>query len=370
MQDFVLEEYISKGIQDIMKDIAKTTFKDPAESMFMARFALAVKKANDIRAEYEKGGEHIPPFLIASITSSCNLHCKGCYARENNICSDETVDGQLTTEDWGKIFSQAKNLGISFILLVGGEPLMRPEVLAEASKFPQILFPVFTNGTIMNETYLKLFVKNRNLVPVISVEGHVQATDGRRGEGTFALLDRTMEQLKRERLLFGASITVTRDNMEEALSDCFVEELIEKGCRAVLYIEYVPVDEKSMRLAPTPEDNHYIETAVHNLRKKYERILFISFPGDEHKSGGCLAAGRGFFHINVYGGAEPCPASPFSDMNVKDAGLRKALGSPLFQILREENILTEDHAGGCVLFDNRRRVEELCRNRKENVNYK
>lgn len=359
MQDFVLQEYINKGIQDIMKDIVKATFKDPAESIFMAKFAMAVKKAGEIRGEYEQNGEHIPPFLIASITSSCNLHCKGCYARENHICSDEVVNNQLSREDWSSIFMQAKNLGISFILLVGGEPLMRPDVLQEAATYPEILFPVFTNGTIMNEQYLKMFLKNRNLVPVISVEGHVQATDERRGAGTFELLDQTMRQLKEKSLLFGASITVTQENMSEVLADSFVEELIQKGCRAILYIEYVPVDEKSMDLAPTPEDNRYIEQAVHGMRQKYDKILFISFPGDEHKSGGCLAAGRGFFHINTHGGAEPCPASPFSDVNIKEIGLRDALKSPLFQILRDEKILLEDHAGGCVLFDNRRKVEAI-----------
>lgn len=359
MQDFVLQEYISKGIQDIMKDIVKATFKDPAESIFMAKFAMSVKKAGEIREEYEQKGEHIPPFLIASITSSCNLHCKGCYARENHICSDEPSDNQLGRADWGSIFMQAKNLGICFILLVGGEPLMRPDVLAEAAMYPEILFPVFTNGTIMNGQYLKLFLENRNLVPVISVEGHMQATDGRRGEGTFDLLNKTMEQLKKAHLLFGASVTVTRENMEEVLSDHFVEELIQKGCRAILYIEYVPVDEKSMELAPTPKDNRYIEQTVRGLRQTYDKVLFISFPGDEHKSGGCLAAGRGFFHINTHGGAEPCPASPFSDVNIKENGLREALKSPLFQVLREEKILMEDHAGGCVLFDNRQRVEAI-----------
>lgn len=364
-QDFVLEEYINKGIQDIMKDIVKATFKDPAESIFMAKFALAVKKGVEIRKGYDDNGEHIPPFLIASITSSCNLHCKGCYARENHICSDEAVSNQLTAAEWNQIFVQAKGLGINFVLLVGGEPMMRPDVLMEAAKHPEILFPVFTNGTIMNEQYLQFFKKNRNMVPIISVEGHKEVTDERRGEGTYQQLDNTMQQLHDAHLLFGASITVTRENMQEVLSDAFVQELLDKGCRAILYIEYVPVDEKSMELAPTPKDNAYIEETVSKLRKNFDKTLFISFPGDEHKSGGCLAAGRGFFHINVHGGAEPCPASPFSDRNVKEIGLREALKSPLFQVLRDEEILLEDHAGGCVLFDNREKVEALLQRNKK-----
>ena len=72
-----------------------------------------------------------------------------------------------------------------------------------------------------------------------------------------------------------------------------------------------------------------------------------------------MAAGRGFFHINSHGGAEPCPFSPYSDINVRDTSLRAAMKSPLFLALQEEGILIEDHPGGCVLHEKRDRVESL-----------
>jgi MoaA/NifB/PqqE/SkfB family radical SAM enzyme len=62
-------------------------------------------------------------------------------------------------------------------------------------------------------------------------------------------------------------------------------------------------------------------------------MIFISFPGDEKTSGGCLAAGRGFFHINSHGGAEPCPASPYSDINVRDSSLLDLQSVSLLKIL-------------------------------------
>ena len=67
--------------------------------------------------------------------------------------------------------------------------------------------------------------------------------------------------------------------------------------------------------------------------------------------GGCLAAGRGFFHINPYGGAEPCPFSPYSDINLRNVSLRQALRSPLFQKIRAASVLAASHSGGCVLFE-------------------
>ena len=73
----------------------------------------------------------------------------------------------------------------------------------------------------------------------------------------------------------------------------------------------------------------------------------------------CMAAGRGFFHINSHGGAEPCPFSPYSNSNVRDTSLREALKSPLFRALQTEGLLKDDHVGGCTLFMNRERVEAI-----------
>lgn len=88
-------------------------------------------------------------------------------------------------------------------------------------------------------------------------------------------------------------------------------------------------------------------------------MIFVSFPGDEKSYGGCVAAGRGFFHINSHGSAEPCPFSPYSDINVRDTSLREALKSKLFTALRSGGILADDHVGGCVLYEKRKQVEEL-----------
>jgi MoaA/NifB/PqqE/SkfB family radical SAM enzyme len=88
-------------------------------------------------------------------------------------------------------------------------------------------------------------------------------------------------------------------------------------------------------------------------------MVLISFPGDEKTSGGCLAAGRGFFHINSHGGAEPCPFSPYSDINVSNTSLKEALQSPLFTKLQSGDVLMEEHAGGCVLFEKKEQLEKL-----------
>ena len=102
-----------------------------------------------------------------------------------------------------------------------------------------------------------------------------------------------------------------------------------------------------------------VREEIDRLRAACPEVVFVSFPGDEKSSGGCLAAGRGFFHINSHGGAEPCPFSPYSDINVAETSLREALDSALFHALRDNGHLLEDHVGGCVLYEKRELVEQL-----------
>ncbi len=357
--EFSLVNYLNEGVDSIVKGAVKASFQNPKESKFIMKYILESKKAAKKRKIFEDKEQHIPPFLISSITSSCNLFCKGCYARANSSCNEKLNKEQMSSEQWGDIFKQAKELGISFILLAGGEPLMRRDVIEKASQIKEIIFPIFTNGTILNEEYIKIFDDNRNLVPVISIEGDKRKTDDRRGKGTYELLINKMDSLKAKGIIYGASITITTENIYNATSKDFISELYNRGCKLVIFVEYVPVVASTKDLAPTDKERNYLESEQARLRKIYEDMIFISFPGDEKYSGGCLAAGRGFFHINPNGGVEPCPFSPFSDTNLKNSSLLDALQSPLFKKLSAAEMLLGEHKGGCVLFEKEEEVKKL-----------
>ncbi|MBQ9156766.1 MAG: radical SAM protein [Eubacterium sp.] len=358
-QNFDIQDYMTKGVERVVADSLKATLKNPRESAFLVKFSAASRNASKKRLAAKKKGEHIPPFLIASITSQCNLHCAGCYSRCNHATVDTEPVSQLTSKDWFKIFDEADALGISFILLAGGEPMLRRDIIEEAGRKPNILFPIFTNGTYMDERYFKLFDKCRNLIPIMSIEGEKTATDARRGKGIYDRLISNMDKLKKRGLLFGASVTVTTENIREVTSNRFLKSLSDRNCKAVIFVEFVPVTEDSKDLAPGDEERRYLHKEIARLRKEHPEMVYISFPGDEKTSGGCVAAGRGFFHINSQGGAEPCPFSPYSDVNVKNKSLRKAIRSPLFKALQEGGLLIDDHDGGCVLYEKRDQVEAL-----------
>lgn len=354
-----LTTYMNGAVERLISNALKSSLKNPKETAFFIEYMSVIKKANKKRLENEEKGIHIPAFLISSITNRCNLFCKGCYARENKICGETTPKPLLSEEKWLEIFDEAASLGVTFNLLAGGEPLMRKEVIYQASKIKNMIFPIFTNGLMINQDYLKLFADHRNLIPVISIEGSRELTDNRRGTGTYDKLGGVMEELRKKHVLYGSSITVTSENIKEVASYEFIKTLEEKGSRLIFFIEYVPVSAGTEYLSLSKEDQSYLAIQQDELRSQLKEMIFLSFPGDEKFMGGCLAAGRGFFHINPYGGAEPCPFSPFSDRNLTECSVLEALQSPLFQKLNASALVGGEHTGGCALFEHRDEVKVI-----------
>jgi len=359
---FSLDTYLNNGVRNIISNAYKAVITNPKESLFMLRMQKVFSKSEKKRKAFmENENLHIPPFLISSISSDCNLTCKGCYARANNICGTSKKDNdiELTATQWKQIFQDAAQMGINFNLLAGGEPLLRKDILKAASEVKDMIFPIFTNGTLITDSYLDFFSDHLHLIPIISLEGHKESTDERRGQGIFNKVVHTMQLLKERGLFYGTSITVTTNNLDSVTSSSYLNLLQDLGCKIIFYIEYVPTEEGTAHLALDEKGIRKMETTLENLRSKYDKMIFLSFPGDEKAMGGCLAAGRGFMHISPEGKAEACPFSPYSDRNVAQTGLKEALKSPFFARLISSGLVGGEHTGGCTLFEYDAQVREM-----------
>ena len=357
-----LADYMSGSIHNIMAKAYKNVLSNPREAKFAFHMQQLFSKSEKLRKKVkEQEGLDVPPFLISSISTTCNLHCKGCYARSNGIAEDDETDRNrtLTPEQWRNIFTEAASMGINFSLLAGGEPMMRRDILEAVSDVKDMIFPIFTNGTLIGPAYIEFLRSRLNLIPIISIEGTAMGTDKRRGQGVFRRAMQSMELLKQEDLFFGTSITVTTENLQMVTSRDFIDQLRSYGCKIVFFIEYVPTEPGTEHLAFTDEHVQQMEELLEERRRDYADIIFLSFPGDEKALGGCLASGRGFFHIGPDGSAEPCPFSPFSDSNVAGMGVRKALQSLLFRKIRAARALGWEHTGGCTLFEHREEIEKM-----------
>ena len=355
-----LAAFMTENLRSLVQTAYRSVLTNPRE----ARFALQLQRtmargAKRRRHLLEDEGLEVPPFLIASIATTCNLQCKGCYARNNGIASDTPARDTLDAEQWQALFKEAAGMGFSVALLAGGEPLTRRDLLGSIAEVKEMLFPVFTNGTLIGPQYVEFFRKHLNMIPVISLEGDAGNTDNRRGKGVYQRALLSMQMLAEAGLFFGTSITVTTENMHAVTAPEYIEQLRAMGCKIVFYVEYVPIDESTQHLAFGDDDVQWMEHTVDSLRTTHDDMIFVSFPGDEKLLDGCMAAGRGFFHIGPDGAAEPCPFSPHSDTNASRDGLRAALRSPLFHRIRDARALGWEHTGGCTLYEHRDEVKAM-----------
>ena len=93
--NFNLIEYMNHGVRGIVENALKASLKNPRQSAFLLKYLSASRHAEKQRMKQEALGRHIPPFLIASISTKCNLFCKGCYARANQSCHEEEAEELL-----------------------------------------------------------------------------------------------------------------------------------------------------------------------------------------------------------------------------------------------------------------------------------
>jgi len=313
------------------------------------------RKAAAVRKQHEQEGLIVPPVMIISITSRCNLACAGCYMHGRS----EKPAREMDDETLASVVDQAAELGVSIIVIAGGEPLVRQEeILFLAHAHPAILFAVFTNGLLIDDGTAEKIAGCRNIVPVISFEGFREDTDTRRGSGIYDRLLTVCARLRERNVFFGCSVTTTRENFSRVSGDAFIRQMLECGTRVFAFVEYVPMAPGTENLVLTHEQKKVLQAVLADYNRKFS-ALFIGFPGDEEYYGGCLAAGRGFVHVSPSGDLEPCPAAPYSDSNLAAVPLAEALASRLLARLREEPEILTESEGGCALRANRAWVEEL-----------
>ena len=145
-----LASYMAESIRNIMAKAYLGVLSNSGEARFVAKMQRTITKAERRRKTYnENEGVEVPPFLIASIATTCNLQCKGCYARKNGIAGDTPSKETLSPEQWSTIFHDAAELGVSFCLLAGGEPLTRRDLLESAAEVEDIIFIRLTQSSVV-----------------------------------------------------------------------------------------------------------------------------------------------------------------------------------------------------------------------------
>ncbi len=327
-----LEEVIQKGhpavqlYKRLIKNLSRNCFSKLVENFFIN----ACLQGNTKRFNYQQKYGVIPPWLfVMSPTMRCNLNCVGCSTREYNKATD------LPFSLMDRVMNEAKQMGIYFVTTQGGEMFVREDMFDFYKKHSDVYFQVYTNGTLIDKKMAKRIERLGNIAPAISLEGFEKETDERRGKGVFNKVMRAMDNLKETGVMFGFSVTVTRNNVDVITSDEFFEMLIEKGCYFGWYFLYIPIGRNpDLSLMATPHQRQKVREKIEKVRET-SPIFIGDFWNDGPAVGGCIAGGRRYFHINNKGDIEPCAFFHYAVDNIKNKTLAEALNSNFFKAIRK-----------------------------------
>ena len=343
-------QLIMSVLNDIDKDVLKATF----ENFFLNANIIGWPKQEEYRKKYQC---NIPWAILLDPTSACNLHCTGCWAAEygNKL--------NLSFEEIDSIITQGKQLGIYMFIYSGGEPLVRKkDLIALCEKHSDCQFLSFTNATLIDEEFADEMLRVKNFIPAISIEGFEEATDDRRGQGTYQKVIQAMAILKKKHLPFGLSCCYTSQNLDSISSYDFIDQMVEWGAKFVWYFHYMPVGNDAVSaLLPNPEQREFMYHRIRDIRAT-KPIFAMDFQNDGEYVGGCIAGGRRYLHINANGDCDPCVFIHYSDSNIREKTLLECLQSPIFMAYHDGQPFNENHLRPCPMLENpellRKMVEE------------
>ena len=305
------------------------------------------------RAKQQVGGP-VPSIVGISPTMRCNYHCKGCYSR------GRPVDDELTTAELHALLAEAEALGVSAIVVTGGEPFMRPDLIDLMAAHRRLLFVPITNGSLITPHAARRIAASGNVMPLGSIEGFAHDTDRRRQPGAHEAVLRAFGHFRQAGACFGFSAVNTQANCQHLGSDAFVDEMIERGCAVGYYTEYVPC-------GPDPHPDWVPDATTRAAfrqrvldQRRTKPIVLIQLPHDEYGAANrCSAAGQESLHINPQGAVEPCPFMPVARDNIRDGGLRAACQSPFLRAIREHPLLLQRQRYACALFEHQAELHDI-----------
>lgn len=134
----------------------------------------------------KKAAEKTPLSLSVELTARCNNDCRHCYI--NRPAGDtEAMKRELTLAEWERIADMARDAGVLWCLISGGEPMLRPDFFDLYLMFKRkgFLITLFTNGTLLTEEAVAFFKRYPPYKLEVSVYGVTEETysavTGRKG---------------------------------------------------------------------------------------------------------------------------------------------------------------------------------------------
>jgi radical SAM protein with 4Fe4S-binding SPASM domain len=266
-------------------------------------------------------------------TYRCNFRCTHCYA--GHLAAQPRLQaGELGTERVVGLLSAAADAGCLWLLLSGGEPLLRDDFtqIYVAARQLGLIVTVFTNASLVEQAHLDALSEYPPHQVEVSIYGATEATYERVTgvAGSFRRAHRGIERLLGRGLRVTLKTMILRENAEEVVAmEAFAQGLGLRFRVDPLVTPRLNGDLKPLEQRIDPQRAIDIELSTEarraDLAKFFERrdeaVEDDSMPANRlYRCGAGLAS----FHIDPQGLMHPCLMSPSIAYNTHTMGFAAA----------------------------------------------
>ena len=288
---------------------------------------------------------HIPLSGTFELTPVCNMSCRMCYVRMTKE-QQEALHPLRSAEEWTALGKAAKDRGMLYLLLTGGEPFLRPdfrEILAGLHRMGLII-TINSNGTLIDENVVEWLKETPPVRINITLYGASDKTYGElcRNPQGFTQVTRAIHLLKEAGITVKINCSLTPCNahdLEEMFEFCRKEQLL---IQATSYM-FPPLRRDPSQIGRnerfTPEEAAYYAAKIESLMNGEEAYLkrmaekkLEGLPADTGED--CLdtegegircRAGKCSFWVTWDGKLLPCGMLPSEEAgDVFETGFSKA----------------------------------------------
>ena len=296
----------------------------------------------------------------------CNFSCRMCYVRKSQKEVQESPRKILALDDWLAIARQARDAGMLYLLLTGGEPLLWPDfwTLYEELVDMGFLVSVNTNGSLIDEAAIARFRRKPPQKINITLYGANDATYRSlcNVEGVFSRVDGAIRGLLDNQIAVKINCSLTPENAADL--DWIVDYAKERNTQLQIATYMFPPIRRDPTMTGANERFTPEESARYQLRyfersrnpEAYRAYLksildgYVEPPGLDE---GCVdpfdgkircRAGRSSFWITWDGWMTPCGMMPEPKVDLKEFSFAEAWQKT---VKAAENLRLSGVCGSC-----------------------
>lgn len=283
---------------------------------------------------HQKGAKlGLPISGTFEITNRCNFSCPMCYVHS---CKDDKLKKQreLSAAQWISLAEDAKNQGMMFALITGGEPFVRDDFfeIYNAMKAMGLMISINTNGSLLNGENLRRLMENPPFRVNISLYGMSRETYiNMCRNDAFEKVKEAIVALKKAGVDVRLSLSLTPYNMQDMkkIHEFSLTHNIHVKCSTYMFPPLRKKDEEfsgEERFTPEKAAEYSLEWdkmrfSSDDFSKRCRNIRDLceyteDLCGIEVDDGIRCRAGRSSFWITADGGMLPCGMMTFPRVNI------------------------------------------------------